>query len=230
MENRTFSMISTSLRFLKERLLTPFLDIIFPRPNISRQLETMSENEFIGKAALCIHTDGTAIPVNIGPHLALLRYRNPHAQAAIRDAKYKKSIRAGILLAGAAFPAISALVAKGAVIVPVPASASRRRARGYNQVEFILDHLPKRATGTLIVRTDLLEKTREALSQTETADRAERKRNLHGCFLVRAPRDVEGKTFIVVDDVLTTGATLDEARRALTAAGAREVITFALAH
>jgi len=104
-------------------------------------------------------------------------------------------------------------------VVPVPLSAQRLRHRGYNQAVEIARHLRK-------VDIGLCERTREAPPQMELPY-AERQRNVRGAF--RCTRALIGARVAVVDDVMTTGATLDEMARTLKAAGALHVVNWVVA-
>jgi ComF family protein len=104
-------------------------------------------------------------------------------------------------------------------VVPVPLSAERLRRRGYNQAVEIARHLGK-------VDVDLCERTRDAPPQIELPY-AERQRNVRGAF--RCTRALIGAKVAVVDDVMTSGATLDEMARTLKAAGAMRVVNWVVA-
>jgi predicted amidophosphoribosyltransferase len=73
-----------------------------------------------------------------------------------------------------------------------------------------------------------LARIKDTPSQTKQHSKAERIQNLRGVF--RADRIVSGRSIILVDDVVTTGATLSEAKRALRKAGAKRISCYALAH
>ncbi len=113
----------------------------------------------------------------------------------------------------------------GAVLVPIPLSARRLKRRGYNQAAVLADALC-RLTG-LAARHDVLRRARDTTTQTALAPEA-RAANVAGAFM--APAAAPG-TFVLVDDVCTTGATLAAAAEALRAAGAVvvEAVTFARA-
>ncbi len=113
----------------------------------------------------------------------------------------------------------------GTVLVPVPLGARRLRQRGYNQAAVLAEALAAR-TG-LRVDGDRLARARETTTQTALAPAA-RVANLKGAFTAGV---VGGGRFVLVDDVLTTGATLGSAAEALLAAGAErvEAVTFARA-
>lgn len=114
---------------------------------------------------------------------------------------------------------------RGAVLVPIPLSRKRLRKRGYNQAAVLATALGG-ATG-LSVDADLLQRARDTPTQTALAPEA-RAANVKGVFM--APGLMEG-TFVLVDDVCTTGATLASAATALREAGAArvEAVTFARA-
>ncbi|CAN5861128.1 hypothetical protein BH23GEM9_BH23GEM9_09700 [soil metagenome] len=100
------------------------------------------------------------------------------------------------------------------VIVPVPTTVRRLRERGYNQAGLLADALGRLTSRP--VRSLLL---RGSGSRTQTAlQPAARAANVAGAFAVAAPAD--GLHVVLVDDVLTTGATAAECARALAAAGA----------
>ena len=116
----------------------------------------------------------------------------------------------------------------GSVLVPVPLHASRRRDRGYNQAERIAGRLASLVAGC---RAEfLLRKQHETISQTRLG-RQERRKNVAGAFVVADGHTVDPNTrYVVIDDVLTTGATLHACALTLRKAGAGLVDAAALAH
>ncbi|MBI3267594.1 MAG: ComF family protein [Planctomycetes bacterium] len=106
------------------------------------------------------------------------------------------------------------------VIVASPLHRRRERERGYNQAALLAERVAQAFLLPLARRG--LRKVRETPSQTTLA-RTARFENLRGAFGVPRPSEVEGRRVLLVDDVLTTGATASEAARTLRAAGATEV-------
>lgn len=111
-------------------------------------------------------------------------------------------------------------------LVPVPLAGRRRRSRGYNQSELLARAL-SRLSG-LPVNGGLLVKRKAAPPQARAADEAARRANVEGAFAVRPKAETAG-ALLLVDDVMTSGATLDACARALVAAGHGPVcaLTFA---
>ena len=114
-------------------------------------------------------------------------------------------------------------------LIPIPLGAARRRARGYNQCDFLAKDLAREVGAT--VRTDVLVRTRDTKTQTGLTPEA-RRANLRRAF--RSPRvraGLSGQRVVLVDDVFTTGATMVAGAEALLDAGAAEVsaVTYARA-
>ena len=112
------------------------------------------------------------------------------------------------------------------VIVPVPLHPKRLRERGYNQSGLLAKELGKLAGMPLI--DGLLLRQRQTSPQARTANVAERQKNVAGAFVCSAGGLAE-KSVLLIDDVATSGATLDAAAAALKDAGATEVWGLVLA-
>jgi ComF family protein len=122
-------------------------------------------------------------------------------------------------------PAISDDLAAARWVVPMPMAPLRLRERGFNQAWELARRLaPRTADARLVLRL------RETAPQARL-DRAARLRNLHGAFAVEPGRasDVRGERIVVVDDVMTSGASLFAVAAVLKAAGAAHVSAIVVA-
>jgi ComF family protein len=111
-------------------------------------------------------------------------------------------------------------------IIPVPLHRQRLMQREFNQAALLARGLAQHLAVPVVER--LLVRVRPTRPQVELSGR-ERRQNVRQAFAVTDPAALAGKVVLVVDDVLTTGATLGEVARTLKAAGARQVDVFALA-
>jgi ComF family protein len=173
----------------------------------------------------CTHEELLALmhPARIGTEtIALLPYRNPLVQALIIEAKFHNNSRAQELLGQVLKDYLFSLDLENSVLVPVPLSSKRYRERGYNQAERIGSYAGRS------INPELLTRTRDTLPQT-TLGGSLRRTNILGAFAATEQLNSH-TTYIVLDDVSTTGATLREAMQALTEGGAGTIIALALAH
>jgi len=111
------------------------------------------------------------------------------------------------------------LLVPGSVLVPVPLHPLRRHERGFNQSELLARELARRSG---LAVSDALVRRKDTTPQTGLSAAA-RRRNVAGAFAVRKRAAVAGRVVILVDDVLTTGATAMACGRALHEAGVDEV-------
>jgi ComF family protein len=131
-------------------------------------------------------------------------------------------------------PALGALLAgayeqhglDASVIVPVPLTASRRRVRGYNQALLMARELSKH-TGVPVV--EALRRNGHSIAQAVSASAEQRRRNVEGVFALAKGQDVAGARVLLLDDVATTGATLNACAAVLLQAGAAAVSGLTLA-
>lgn len=108
----------------------------------------------------------------------------------------------------------------------VPLSSRRKHSRGYDQAQLLALELSRR-TGIPCVR--LLRKIRNNPAQSGTGGRAERKANVAGLYRAVSPDQIAGKRILLVDDIVTTGATLSECASMLRKTGAADVCAVTVA-
>lgn len=112
------------------------------------------------------------------------------------------------------------------ILLPVPLHKRRLRERGFNQALILARTLFPELR--MMIAPDLLFRSRYTEPQTNLSGSARRK-NVRGAFFIRRPEFIKGKNILLVDDVFTTGTTVDECARVLKDAGAATVQVFTLA-
>ncbi len=112
------------------------------------------------------------------------------------------------------------------VLVPVPLAQQRLRERGYNHTQLLARALNRRNRVPVVAHA--LARVRETPPQVGQ-ERKERLTNVRGAFAVTAPAQLRGRDVVLVDDVMTTGATLSACARAVRKAGARTVSAIVIA-
>ncbi len=211
------------------------LSIISPSDIETGELENMSAGDFLSRAAAL--KIGREIPKS----LILFEYGSPLVRKAIWEIKFRGNHKIAKLLATILYDELleklseekmfgGGSLGEPPLLIPIPISAKRFRERGWNQCEIIANELEKLDGGrNFAVRKNVLVKNKNTSDQVGKG-RAERLKNLKDTFAVRNPESVKDRFVIVLDDVVTTGATIEEAGRALRACGARETLFLAIAH
>lgn len=202
-----------------------FFDFLFPPRADELVLRGVSDDEFIAKV------DPRLVPATRPGTVALLPFNDSSVRSAIHEAKYRGNERALNLLSLAISDYLRDADDVGRstsyiCMVPIPLGKERLKERGFNQAE----EIAKRAVQELGVKIEagLLVRTRDTASQISLA-REKREENMRGAF--KATRRADPSCiYIVIDDVLTTGATLQSAIDSLKDAGAKHIIPLALAH
>jgi len=110
------------------------------------------------------------------------------------------------------------------LIIPIPLSKKRLRQRGFNQAEEIAKHLAEMDQKLFHLEINNLIRIKNTKTQVSVKNRTERLNNLKGTFRVINPKILRGRTIILLDDVATTGTTLNEAEKALNHGKPRKVI------
>jgi ComF family protein len=166
------------------------------------------------------------------PPFAVLRSLYPFAGAvkeAVLRLKFGRKARISALIADQLMAAADTrlIAASCDLLIAVPLHRSRLRERGFNQAALIARRLSRQ----LQVPVDLshLRRIRATPAQALTQSRQERLKNIQGAFRVSPDHPFRGKKVCLIDDVVTTGATLRSSAQSLLTAGAKEVraVTFA---
>ena len=155
---------------------------------------------------------------SLPPHIHLATSIGPYEdtlKAIVHALKYDPRSTLARHLAERMREAGAAVLAGADAVVPVPLHASRERSRGFNQARELARHLS-------LPVLDALVRTRKTSAQADLP-KAQRDANVRGAFALKRGIDVVGLIVVLVDDVSTTGSTLNACAAPLLEAGAREV-------
>jgi len=146
------------------------------------------------------------------------------SRAAMLPYKHAGHIQYARFMARAMIWALRDIDINPDIVMPVPLARRRLFQRGYNQATLLARPIA-RAFGVKMDLDSVSRKYRENMGHKTGAQRAQ---NVHNVFIVRHPDKIRGKKILLVDDVMTTGATFNELHRVLVAAGATAVygVTF----
>lgn len=173
-----------------------------------------------------------------GDVISVFSYQSPIIRRALWSLKYKNNKKIARVLAAILYDALledmsdqkNFIRTHSFLLIPLPLHKKRKRQRGYNQSELLCKELSLMDSLSFILKKDVLYRDRDTPSQTTLRNKKERFKNVHNCFSVKNPREVRGKHIILVDDITTTGATLNEAIKTLRKAGAKKVVAYTVAH
>jgi ComF family protein len=146
---------------------------------------------------------------------------------AIHKFKYGRSISIGdglsSFMANFSFPDFD--FSEYSLLIPVPLHIKRLRERGFNQSLLLAKQMGGKYK--LPVNFSLLKRSKFTLTQTGL-NKAEREKNIKGAFVVTDKKKAAGENIILIDDVYTTGATINECAKVLLKAGAQKVAALTL--
>lgn len=182
----------------------------------------------------------TMKPVALSKTTATLYdYRNPLVKKAIWALKYHRRRAVGAYFGTALYREFFKRLAHGShageeiILVPVPTGKRSIATRGYNHATIIARGVAAHAKKDgldIRVYADLLTKEHGERRQVDAGGRRARRENIAGAFTIRRGDRITGKTVVIIDDVITTGATTGEARKALKEFDPKRVLAIGVAH
>ncbi len=164
-------------------------------------------------------------------------YQDPIIKRTIKALKFKKRRKLANILGELLYERIAEDLSdekafslhQEILVIPIPLSKKRFNERGFNQSELIARSFASRDT-TLLLSTNILTRNKHTKPQSSINLKRERLTNIQGVFSVKNSPLLIGKTCILIDDIVTTGATMKEASSVLKKSGAKKVILIAVAH
>lgn len=144
-------------------------------------------------------------------------------QSAIHSLKYLENIKAGIFLGELLGKHLKQIefIEKHDILIPVPLHKSKKLERGFNQSYYICKGIQKITHNKINQR--IISRIKYTPSQT-ALNIEERRLNVKDAFKLNKRKHIEGQTFVLVDDVITTGSTIQECAKTLKDNGAKKII------
>lgn len=154
--------------------------------------------------------------------------KDTEIQNVIHALKYENRFKIGLFLGDILGKRIKEEMANWQInaIIPVPLHKLKRAERGYNQSLYIAEGLSKRTN--IPVLNDAVKRKRFTQSQTKL-NLSEREKNVKDAFSIRRPDKIQSKNILLIDDVITTGATINECGSVLLKGGAKSVYAASVA-
>ena len=212
-----------------KRLVHSLLDLIFPpRCVLCHAFLENGEKSLCGKCGksiLDLHYRQRALQPLVRC-LSVLPYEGAYRESIVRFKFGGRQFYADTYAMWLAALIRSELDGCFDVMTWLPVSRKRKRKRGYDQAE-LLCRGAARCLGAEVV--SLLHKTRDNPPQSAMKNAEERKSNVRNVFAVSHPEQICGKRILLIDDILTTGISMQTCARKLLRAGAREVVGCTLA-
>ncbi len=215
-----------------KKILNLLLSLIFPSRDAETRIANISLESFSRQATPLLHgreKDG---------FLILFEYSDKLVKQAIWEMKFHKNGKAVEIFANLMYDRLIEELSDASVfsnltkplLVPIPISKKTRNDRGYNQCELLCEGLIKLDGGNSFeLNTDILTKVKDIDDQVGKSKK-ERLKNIQGCFGVNNIQILNGRNVLLIDDIVTTGATMNEAKRVLKNAGAKNILCVTLAH
>ena len=207
------------------------MDLFLPKNYELRFLDNLTAEEFLDLTEPAVISNASDI-------ISAVKYKNKLVKQAIWSLKFKNNQKIAELFAIILYDILAEELAElklldnfeRPLLIPIPLARQKLRKRGYNQTELIARAMQNLDKNNLFeYRADILKKIKNTAPQSRARNATERARNLKGCFQVVAPLAVKKRNILLLDDVITTGATLREATRVLRRAGARRVLPVTVA-
>ncbi len=215
------------------KLIHTIIDLIFPHTCVGCQKSGQ---------LLCGDCENLLImtPTVVSDHVtALFPYHHKVIKNLLWQLKYKQSgevsnilapYLADLLLETSSDESALNIKSEPTILIPAPMSRLRKRARGFNQATKLAQALAKLHPDSFVVNENIVRKIKETKPQVTCRTRAERLSNVKNAFEAYLPNELCHRQFVVIDDVSTTGATLNEIIKALRKTAAEKISAAVIAH
>ncbi len=207
-----------------KKIIRLLLDLLFPLSKIAKELDSLSMEEIFTK---CQKKNSTNKNI-----WSIFAYKDLLIKEMLWQIKFNGQRKYAEYCGKFLYDKIFEIIDKKLryIIIPVPIHKKRRKERGFNQCEWICEEIMKIDQGKFLqyepgAVNRIIYKQKQSWS-----NRKERIENMKGVFSIVKVELLKNKNVIIVDDVLTTGATLTELVNIIIGSGAKKVLSFTVAH
>ncbi len=206
------------------------IDALFPVSKAEQELFLLQPEQVFDKLPPAPAFTGLAIPVKDAKNMkSIFAYKDERVTKLVWNIKYKKSAHAVRIGGYALWWRLRR--ATPALIIPIPITNRRRKERGFNQCELLVDEIERLDVSKQFkIEKNLLTRVHHSSRQT-LKSRPSRVEGAKGIFTVLSRVDLDRSiTIIIIDDVITTGSTINEAIETMKKVGFENVYGLSLAH
>ena len=214
-----------------EKFLSQIYDLLFPKDVETILIENMSEYDIL-------NTIPPANEIKNTKYKALFQYKNKLSRKAIWAIKYNKNQKIINKFSNLLYEFIMEDISEkvnfigfnNPLLIPIPMHKNNLKERGYNQSELIVKEVYKIDQGkNFDILINTLLKIKETPHQSSLKNKDDRLKNLKNCFYIESGK-IKDRNIILIDDVITTGTTMNEVSKILKSGGARKIIGYSIAH
>ena len=209
-------------------ILESVINFVFPRENGVRDLELLTAEDLRSKLPKAkLYRENS---------IALFDHQDEDVRRIICEIKYNKNKQLAFTCAELLAEELLDFMREKRqfypqakfILLPVPVSDKRRKRRGYNQTELLADCIKKMLPNIHYCK-QTLRRDSDRTSQTKKT-KAERAKNVSGCFSLINTSHIKDNVIIILDDVTTTGATLDEIEKQISKYSPKELLRLTISH
>lgn len=207
------------------------LDIFFPRSKMDKKIDLITAKDLFDRCLKTTHEKKNIVTI--------FSYDDNLIRQTIWSLKFRRNKKLAKVFAQILYDEILEKLSeemlfsnfKKPILIPIPISRKRLRERGFNQTELIAKEMSLLdMSNSFVFKKDILVKHIDTPHQSRAKNKKERLENIKNSFSVKNKKEIKGKNIILLDDVTTTGATLNEAKKILRQNGAKKIICLTIAH
>ena len=207
-----------------KKIIKLLLDLLFPRSETLKELGSLSNDEIFKKCTKSLFYKNRI--------WTIFCYKDKFVREMMWQMKFNSERKYAEFFGWCLYKKIIETINSGKkyILIPVPIHKKRRKERGFNQCEWLCEQITKiDKEKNFIYEPKILERIIYKKKQS-WSNKKDRLINIGGVFRIIFPQKITNKSIIIIDDVLTTGATLEEIIKTINVYKPKEILAFTIAH